>query len=353
MSKAQPAYTMPSRKYLCTKLLPERLANLRDNIKKNLQAASSTYITLDLWSSRDMRSFMGVTCHFIVNLTLMSVLLTCQRFYGSHTGESIYRCYEQVVSEFEINKKIPAVVTESASNMVKAFTLPGYSVDVDEEEDEDHSDLQPTTVDVDDVAEFIEAGSMICNTTEDTPLFPERVPCFAHTLQLTVKDGLKEGGQLRSVISKILSFVSFIRKSHHASELLERCHKLQLANATRWNSQLKMIRSVIQIPDDIMDDIDYSNKPSAHEMKLLHDSCEILRPFEEATNLTQGQNVVTASEVIICVRSLREQLSQLETKFKSRLLTSLQNSLEGRLSKFESIEILQLATALDPRYKLD
>ena len=39
MSKAQPAYTMPSRKHLCTKLLPERLANLRDNIKKNLQAA--------------------------------------------------------------------------------------------------------------------------------------------------------------------------------------------------------------------------------------------------------------------------------------------------------------------------
>ena len=88
-------------------------------------------------------------------------------------------------------------------------------------------------------------------------------------------------------------------------------------------------------------------------MKLLHDLCEILRPFEEATNLTQGQNVVTAIEVIICVRSLCEQLSQLETKFKCRVLTSLQNSLEGRLSKFESMEIFQLATALDPMYKLD
>ena len=86
-------------------------------------------------------------------------------------------------------------------------------------------------------------------------------------------------------------------------------------------------------------------------MKLLHDLCEILRPFEEATNLTQGQNVVTAIEVIICVRSLCEQLSQLETQFKSRVLTSLQNSLEGRLSKFESMEIFQLATALDPMYK--
>lgn len=71
MTKAQPRYTIPSRKHLCTKLLPEKFANLRDNIKKNLQAqaAPSTYITLDLWSSRDMRSFMGITCNFISNFT--------------------------------------------------------------------------------------------------------------------------------------------------------------------------------------------------------------------------------------------------------------------------------------------
>lgn len=125
---------------------------------------------------------MGITCHFIINFTLMSVLL---KFHGSHTGESIYHCYEQVVSEFEITKKIPAVVTDSASNMVKVFTLPGYSVDIDEDEDE-VDDLQPTTVGMDNVAEFIES-SMICNATEDAPLFPERDPCFAHTLQLTVR----------------------------------------------------------------------------------------------------------------------------------------------------------------------
>lgn len=112
--------------------------------------------------------------------------------------------------------------------MVKAFALPGYFIEEQEDEDEDDSNLQTTTVDVDDVAEFIE-GSMICDTTDNTALFPERIPCFAHTLQLTEKDGLKEGGQLRSVISKISNFVSFVRKSHHASEILEKCcHKLQM-----------------------------------------------------------------------------------------------------------------------------
>ena len=89
---------------------------------------------------------------------------------------------------------------------------------------------------------------------------------------------------------------------------MEKCNKLQLANATRWNSQLKMIRCVLQALDDIMEKINFLGKPKAHEMKLLHDLCEILKLFEEVTNLSQGQNVVTASEVIICIRSPREQL---------------------------------------------
>ena len=102
-----------------------------------------------------------------------------------------------------------------------------------------------------------------------------------------------------------------------------------------------------------MEKINFSGKPKAHEIKLLHDLCEILKPFEEATNLSQGQNVVTASEVIICIHALHEQLRKLTINYDCRLHTSLQNAVDERLSKFEYMEIFQLATALDPRYKLD
>ena len=173
----------------------------------------------------------------------------------------LYQCYNEIVTEFEVANKITGVVTDSAADMVKAFTPPGYAIDEDDEEEKTVVDLEPMTVDMTELVQ----DSILCNAAEVAPV-PERVPCFAHRLQLAVKDGLKDAGQLKAVISKVSSFVSFVRKSHHASELLEKCNKLQLANATRWNSQLKMIRSVLQVPDN-MEKINFSGKPKAHEMK--------------------------------------------------------------------------------------
>ena len=114
-----------------------------------------------------------------------------------------------------------------------------------------------------------------------------------------------------------------------------------------------MLKSLLQVPQDIIDKIDFASKPKAHELKLVKELCTILKPFEDATNISQGQNVVTSSEVIVCVRSLREQLQKPSEMFNCRLLTVLDTSLERRLSKYEDMEVFQLAATLDPCYKLD
>lgn len=54
--------------------------------------------------------------------------------------------------------------------------------------------------------------------------FLKRISCFSHTLQLVVKDGLKDICSLKTVINKASSFVSHVRKSHKASEILETCN---------------------------------------------------------------------------------------------------------------------------------
>ena len=44
---------------------------------------------------------------------------------------------------------------------------------------------------------------------------PMHLPCFAHTLQLEIRDGLKEATQhLKTVIAKAASIVGSIRKSN-------------------------------------------------------------------------------------------------------------------------------------------
>ena len=142
-----------------------------------------------------------------------------------------------------------STVTDSAANMVKAFSLPGYkSYDNDSNEDEENEDIHDTE-DLESVLVDEELGEVVdISMPAYHESFPSRISCFSHTLQLVVSDGLKEAGQLKTIINRVSKLVSHVRKSHHSSELLENCNKLQQLNATRWNSQFKMLRSLLQVP---------------------------------------------------------------------------------------------------------
>ena len=81
--------------------------------------------------------------------------------------------------------------------------------------------------------------------------------------------------------------MSFVCKSTIASEALEGEKILQVANTTRWNSQLKMICSVLSISPEKFHSLDCFLVLSAHEKNILRDIMEILLPFEEATDAVQ------------------------------------------------------------------
>ena len=112
------------------------------------------------------------------------------------------------------------VVSDSAANMVKAFSLPGFKgADVDDNADEDmESDLLPT-----DESESQEFYDDLCQVNE-------HVPCFAHVLQLVVKDGLKQAGNIVKVLNKCSSIVSHVKKSCRA--------QLQLQYSSRFVAAL-------------------------------------------------------------------------------------------------------------------
>ena len=79
----------------------------------------------------------------------------------------------------------------------------------------------------------------------------------------------------------------FVNLLYIASEALEGEKILQVANMTRWNSQLKMIRSVLSISPEKFHSLDCFLVLSAHEKNILRDIMEILLPFEEATDAVQ------------------------------------------------------------------
>ena len=141
---------------------------------------------------------------------------------------------------YDISEKVRNVITDNAANMKKAFnfSLPGFPDSlVDEKSENESGDESDSESENDDF-----------NVELPDDNFPTLGHCFAHTLQLVVKDGLKQtGSSLKTVISKVGNIVKFVRKSVNASDIIENENRLQSDNATRWNSQIIMIRSILSV----------------------------------------------------------------------------------------------------------
>ena len=118
--------------------------------------------------------------------------------------------------------------------------------------------------------------------------------CIGHTLQLVVKDGL---GTVETVIKKCSNLVSFVRRSTVAADVLRGEKRLQASNTTRWNSQLKMIRSIFEVPESKLAELEEAPKLTTHEKNVLRDIMEILTPFEEATDFVQIGCIPSAGHV--------------------------------------------------------
>ena len=103
---------------------------------------------------------------------------------------------------------------------------------------------------------------------------------FCTHLTAVVKDGMKSSGPLRQVIDKAASVVAYARKSTYATDLLENKKRLQYANATRWNSELLMISSILRISKEKLNQSECS-KLTTYDCSLLQDLCTILTPLKK------------------------------------------------------------------------
>ena len=70
LERAEPHCTVPSRKHLSSQLIPKRFTDLFTKVVTLLKSAEQVCLSLDIWSNRQMRSYLGVTVHFITEFHL-------------------------------------------------------------------------------------------------------------------------------------------------------------------------------------------------------------------------------------------------------------------------------------------
>ena len=265
-----------------------------------------------------------MTGHFIINWTMKSVMLTCKRFRGRHTADNIVQEYDNTIQAYNIASKVSSIVTDNASNMVKAFSLPEFETTAEDSDEEDDID-----------------SSMIIPQEEYEQLPANHSPCFCHTIQLVVSDGFKEAGQLNRVLGKVSKIVNHVHKSTIATDRMEGQVRLQSANVTRWNSQVKMIRSVLAVPAAKLEQLD-APTISAYDRNIMKDMLEILEPFEEATDIGQREKTVTASFVIPTIIGLKIHVATTKSRYSSGFITALRISLHKRMAVYEDSEVFRL-----------
>ncbi|XP_053568415.1 E3 SUMO-protein ligase ZBED1-like [Bombina bombina] len=225
--------------------------------------ASAVCLTTDCWTSRTTTSYMAVTCHYIDdNFKLVSSLLDCFSFTDRHTADNLAAELQKICEEWGITNKVVACVSDNASNIKAAIRQTGWN----------------------------------------------HVACFAHTLNLIVRESLKH---IMETVTKVKSVVEFVNRSIVATERLKATQKqmglaelkLKQDVVTRWNSTYYMLIRFSDQKEAIIATLALVNSSlptlTLDEWEIIKEVCEILKPFEEVTVEIRADRYVTASKVIL------------------------------------------------------
>ena len=124
-------YQMPTRRKV-TETIEEayKLQFQQIPVKKELNKdADFVNVTTDIWSSRDMGSYIGVTGQWSSKATgelkIRCLVICCMS--GSHTGENIDAYLKAVFNKYGISAKVFVILRDNASNMARAMCVGGYT----------------------------------------------------------------------------------------------------------------------------------------------------------------------------------------------------------------------------------
>lgn len=196
----------PINRYFVHKTMNKLANDLNDQIKILLNNATNISLGIDLWSDRRLRSYLGVTAHFLDNnFKIYTIVLALSQFARPHTAETIFAKLNSILKHYNIiENKIVKISTDNGSNIAKAarFVKEADSkkaksdndqtlfvchenVEIDSDE---NSDLNDSDDDVHDDKDFEEIEEQFFSLLS-LNYKEKNLRCFNHTLQLIIKDG--------------------------------------------------------------------------------------------------------------------------------------------------------------------
>ncbi|KAK7901739.1 hypothetical protein WMY93_018508 [Mugilogobius chulae] len=312
-------YVLPTRQAVKS-MLEDKYKDVQEQTKAHLENVQAVSLTADMWTSMNMDAYLGVTCHFLNDMTLESVLLGVGHFGVSHTAENIKDAMVVQLEKWGLSQKVKCLITDSASNMLLSAKLLGVA----------------------------------------------NVPCYAHILNLLVKKALDQTPPLAEIRTKARKIVTVFKTSVKAKEKLTEVqeqlqkpkHKLLQEVDTRWNSTYLMLERLFEQREPVaaaLASLSSETPPlSTMDYDIIYESLGVLGPINLASNELSAEKTVSASKIIPITRMIQHKLAQRAVTLVQPAAVALCQNLQQLFSvkcNGETVSILAMATLLDPRFK--
>ncbi|KAK7891329.1 hypothetical protein WMY93_023292 [Mugilogobius chulae] len=323
MNTLDKRYSVPSRHHFTRSALPALYEKCRDKVSEELLAADFFAVTTDLWSSRTMEPYISLTVHYIdVNFNLVAKCLQTAFMPEDHTGQNIANGLKDAMAAWTLREeKLVCMTTDNASNIRLAAELNGWT----------------------------------------------RLQCFGHRLHLAIENAMKDPRVSRAVgvCKKIVASFSYSwKKKRDLAEAQKQLnlpeHSLKTECPTRWGSRQAMIERILEQQKAIAQVLSMDKKlrhliPTWQDIDVLEAVNKALGPLVEFTDALSGETYISVSFVKPTLHLLNHSILapqeddlELCKSIKSKILEYLNE----KYSDPKVQELLDIASALDPRFKL-
>lgn len=325
--------------------------NVRDMVvneaktqKENLKSIlKGKYVFLKMDAcTRQRTNYFAVNVQFLnYNHEITVRTLSVKDTKAMHDSSFICDLVEQVIKEYEIDKKqILAVVTDNASNMIKAVEKLNEREVSEDLEEQYHTNEQEENSEVDEIFEM--NISRVANVSSI-----RHMRCAVHTLQLAINDGLKEK-YISNVVSRIRQIVIAARAPKVDSVLKRRAGKgAVIDQATRWGSTYLMIQRLLELKHILEDMANPNVTMTEHQWEEVMGLEHILK-FPYVVTKRLQETSLTPGIFYKEWRNLTYKLGQTGGMFAE----SIKFSMERREKTLMNNDVLLSAIFVDPKYRI-
>ena len=310
---------------------------LRTVCEKHFQSQVAAAFTTDLWTDAiKKRSFMSITIHNIdASFNLYARTLQVKIFHAqSHTAGKILEAFQQCLKDFGCNEPdLCTVVSDSGSNMSAANGIRKYFQWLP------CCDHKIAT-----------ALTTVLNKTTTTESGVKSAPFYRFE---------DEAPEVFDLIESCKALVTYFKQANLQDLLTS---TLKQENATRWNSLLRLLQSIVKVFDELYPILAAKNKQfllAKIDKPLLDELEQFLGRFQEATLKLEQFKAPTLHLVVFerfsllssCKPSEQSSATSRSSSDSKSLITLKRIIMEFGLSKWELHMIHIAAAYLDPRQK--